>query len=225
MDETRKDTPQSPAGVSQSAADNTSGDAGNGGIGFYRQAIAMCNRSLSSGALQEAILWARQAEEIGAVLEGREELPEVVQAYANIALASCLRAQELALTSGNILREHDQLNKLISTATDHLAARLPHKSRPNALLAQGHVREIQVRLDGILDHKETFRYTRPEELEDLLESLAQVEDYVQGIASSNEDPSPFRDRKLIIAGTAVSNARFSLSRLFTNFLSDWGKAE
>jgi hypothetical protein len=197
---------------------------------FYEQAVANCNTALAAGNLSLAMLWARQAELLGAVLEQtHSNMPEVANAYARIMLAACLRSQDLALTTGNVLPEHTKLGELLSTASDRLNIRLSSvtdkQPRLVALMAHGYVQEHQFQLAGIRSVS-GVHLAEAGDLDELLDRLAKIEDCAEKLCDgSNESFRPLTS-KLTIAETAVSNARYSIGpRLFGRLLTDWAKAE
>lgn len=223
-----QDTNRTPdqAGRTEPAASDTA--ASKPDTHYYEQAIANCNTAITAGNLSLAMVWARQAELLGAVLEPtHENMPEATNAYARIMLLACLCSQELALTTGNVLPKHIELSELLSTASDRLIVRLGSASekqpRMVALMAQGYIQEHQFQLAGIRQVS-GVRLASAEDLGQMLDRLAQLEDCAEKLCASDE---PFRplDRKLTIAATAVSNAQYSLARFFTQTLSDWAKAE
>jgi len=230
MEQNRQSDQVPPTTVVTAGAESASAQANTGTADshYYEQAIAHCNHALAAGSLSGAMLWARQAELLGAILEQNHAgMPEVTAAYAQIMLAACLRSQELALTTGNILDEHGKLGELISTASDRLNTRLgsvtEKQPRMVALMAQGFVHEHQYHLAQLLTANGSH-YSQPSDLDQMLDRLAKIEQCAETLCACDQ---PFRplDRKLTLAGTAVSNARYSITRFFTRFLSDWGKAE
>ncbi len=193
---------------------------------FYRQAMSLCQRALDAGALQEAMLWAQQAELMGSATDPQRPMPEVAEAYSRIMLDACLLSQELALTTGNVLPQHKELSELIDKASDRLSTRL-HTSTNNdkmvALMAQGFARKHTMHLKQPRVMEITNR-NKPGDLDELLETLSNIERCATELCA-NQDPQQTKERKIVIAKTAVSNARYSLSRLFSKHLSDWTMAE
>ena len=204
-------------------------DGEGGNPQFYNQAIALCTRALDAGALREALMWAQQAELIGAALNNKQgDMPEVSTLYAKIMLDACLRTQESVLTCGNFLPKHNELADLISVTSNKLADRLERVSgepRMLALLAQGYAKQHGMRL-GQTSQRETGMglALKVQELDKMLENLSNIERCATLLSGPNPPTLPF-DRKLVIAKIAVSNARFSLTRLFSKQLSNWFRAE
>lgn len=196
---------------------------------FYQQAVALCTRAADAGALQEALLWAQQAERIGSVLQPDAAMPEVTRAYARIMLEACLISQERALTSGNILVQHGELAEIISITSERLGTTLERaepQPRMLALMAQGFAKQHSMRLRTNLKERYYPRYhdSKPADLDHMLETLSNIERCATELCGPQHPTLPF-DRKLAIAQTAVSNARFSLTRFFSSQLSDWAMAE
>lgn len=200
------------------------------GSQFYKQAIFMCNRAITVGLLNDAIQWAHQAEQIGALLETNNgHMPEIEAAYARIMLQACLRSQEKALITGNILPEHRQLADILQQATERLSARLltSKETEPKvvALVAQGFVTRHQTKLGEFFGGTQSYRYSSSDDLDAMLESLASIQQCAERLCDDAQAQGQPFERKVHLAETAVSNARYSLSRLFSSFLSDWSKAE
>jgi hypothetical protein len=197
--------------------------------GFYKQALSMCHRFIEAGLLHEAISWAQQADEISSLLESEPSPEDVENAYARIMLQACLRSQERALITGNILPEHEQLASVLNTASERLSARLKATKRTEprvvALVAHRYVSRHKERLADFFSDTQIHRYSSSADLDTMLESLSHIQQCAEQLCSDEKaGVQPF-DRKLLLAETVVSNARYSLSRLFSSKLSDWSKAE
>jgi hypothetical protein len=189
----------------------------------------MCNRAITAGALNEALLWAHQAEQIGAVLETTHgAMPEVTNAYAHVMLQACLRSQEMVIISGNISPQHKELADILQQAVDSLAERSPKdatEQRVVALVAQGFVSGHRLNLGQFFGGSQTYRYSSSADVESMLDSLASIQQCAEKLCDDGEPKGQPFSRKVVLAETAVSNARYSLSRLFSSVLSDWSKAE
>jgi hypothetical protein len=203
---------------------------------FYKQALDMFARALLASArarfdhsaLEESLRWARQAEQIGSVLQERTELKEVNAAYVQLIMHCALKSQELALTSGNIFSYHGPLASIAEQAADSLVnrIRLSNKEIPLAvaLVIQGHARELNSRVSAIVNDKHNY-VTSAEKLDKVLESLAQIIDYSIKLTDLDEATVQPLGQRVLLAATAVSNARYLLCRFFSQKLSDWDKAQ
>ena len=173
-------------------------------------------------------MWAQQAELIGAALNKKSDLQEVSTLYARIMLDACLRTQESVLICGNFLPKHNELADLISVTSNKLADRLERVSgepRMLALLAQGYAKQHGMRLGQTSQQESGLAPAmKAKELDKMLENLSNIERCATILSGPNPPTLPF-DRKLVIAQTAVSNARFSLTKLFSKQLSNWCMAE
>lgn len=210
----RKNTPDKP--VADTAAPE-----------YYEQALALSARASEAGSLAEALMWAEQAELIGHTVENRAAMREVTQTYARIMLSSCLKSQELALTTGNVLKQHGELAEIIKATSEHLATAVePQQAQPRAvaLMAQGFSRKYKLKLDEKLAKSQHAVVSKADDLDSLLANLAEIERCATILCGPNP-PALSVDRKVAIAKTAISNARFSLVKVFSKQLSDWNMAQ
>lgn len=191
---------------------------------LYQLALSMCRKSLQAGALPEALSWARQAEQIGLLSDIKTQMPDVTRAYINLILESCTQAQELLLTGGNVTHKQALLSDITEKAADHLVLRLQAEDHTVplkvALIVQGYARQLRSR---ITEHLAREQPTTPaQELESTLDCLSTITQYADKLSSLPEEAYHPLDKRLVVAATAVSNARSLLGRLFS---SDWVKAE
>jgi hypothetical protein len=215
---------------------------------FYELALGLSSRALEAGALPEALMWAQQAELIAAEVTQHPDQSQITEAYAHIMLESCLRSQELALNTGNLLPEHGELADIISITSEHLANQAQRAGSPPraaALVAQGYARMHRLRFTPsklasepivvptgsigpgpvIRPHdKRLYGAEKAEDLEKMLQNLAEIERCAVILCGPNPPTIPF-ERKLTTAKAALSNARHSLVRLFSSTFSDWPMAK
>jgi hypothetical protein len=153
------------------------------------------------------------------------QINAITQTYARIMHAACLRSQELALTTGTLLPEHEELADIINTTSDRLASRttaVGTQPRAVALMAQGFTTTYKANLLNRLAKPNHAK--KAANLEALLATLSEIERCAVVLSGPNPPSLPL-DRKISMAKTAVSNARYSLSLLFSKQLSDWAMAQ
>ncbi len=187
-------------------------------------AIAMRNFNglLRTNSFAQALIWARQAEQLAAVTDDSTMIASVREAYVALILTSSAKFEALTLHCGNITSTHATLADIIAESTnclvDHLRGgkEIPYAV---ALAVQGFSTILQGRVSTHVESTELL--TSAEFLDEVFQSLDPIVEHASSLTRSPELFGLSLDEKRTFAATAMSNSGYELNWLLP---SDWDKA-
>jgi hypothetical protein len=185
-------------------------------------ALRNFNGLLRTNSFAQALIWARQTEQLAAVTNEPTMTAAVREAYVALILTGAAKFEALTLHCGNITSTQGTLADIIAESTDCLVEHLRGgKEIPYAvaLAVQGFSKILQGRVAAHVESAELL--TSAEFLAEVFQSLDPIVEHTSSLSRSPELFELSLDEKLAFAATAMSNAGYELNWLLP---SDWDKA-
>jgi hypothetical protein len=207
--------------VSNTAAEPVSDDKSANSAAHFAIAIRNFNGLLRTNSFAQALIWARQAEQL-AIVAGEDTMKSSVrEAYVAIILTCSSKFEANALHCGNITHAHAVLSDIIAESTDCLVETLRGgKEIPLmvALAVQGFSIILRDRVNA---HSSRNLPTLGEVLNQCFESLDQIVELTSSLTRSADLYALSIDERFAFSATAMSNSGYEINWLLP---SDWEKA-
>jgi len=186
-------------------------------------AMGKFSQAFDSGDFAECLNWLTRAHTL---TEGdNDSVVAHREGYARLITACATKGITLALKTGNVLKEHNELAGIISRSAAALAEKHPDNTAEKAMstVIAGYASQLANRLNRVMAVEHYV--TSAEKLDGVLDNLFDILSFSVKLDRNSEEALPGICDRLALASTAASNADCSLTWFFSSKLSDWDKAE